>query len=197
MAMGFGGKDIYLTPQEAAALLRVSPVTLRHWSLEGRLDFVTTPGGHRRYAREEVERFARDYAQRVPRCEAPPQRRVLLVENNHLVSAYLMVLFEGLDAVVTSEVAHDMFEAGFKLADFQPHTVVLDLATPGLDAPSVCRRIKENPETCHMRVVMIGSSGQENEKRQAMAEGAETCLTKPVEMAQLMAALGLKQAPPA
>ena len=188
MATSFGGKEIYLTPHEAAQRLRVSPVTLRHWSLEGRLAFVTTPGGHRRYAREEVERFAR--AHQTPRCAANP-RRVLMVEDNVLVSAYLTALFEGMDSPVESDVAHDVFEAGQKLADFRPHAVLLDLATPGLDALSVCRRIKQNPDTCHMRVVVITNDRQDGDERRARAEGAETCLAKPLEMGQLMAALGL------
>lgn len=187
------GKDIYLTPQEAATLLRVSPVTLRHWSLEGRLAFVTTPGGHRRYAPEEVERFA--HSCRIPRCEAP-QRRVLLVENNLLVSDYLAALFDALETPVESAVAHDAFEAGLKLADFRPHAVLLDLSTAGHDGLSVCRRIKENPDTRDTRVVVISDDGLGEDEQRVMAEGAEACLAKPLEMGQLMAALGLDQAAP-
>ena len=195
MAIHADSQEIYLTPHEAAQKLRVSPVTLRHWSLEGRLAFVTTPGGHRRYAREEVERFANAHRARVPRCEADP-RRVLLVEDNLLVSAYLTALFEGLASPVASDVAHDVFEAGLKLVDFRPHAVLLDLTTPGCDGLSVCRRIKENPATCHMRVVVITGEGQGDEERRARAEGAAACLAKPLDMAQLMAALDLEQAVP-
>jgi excisionase family DNA binding protein len=190
MAMSFGGQEIYLTPHEAAQRLRVSPVTLRHWSLEGRLAFVTTPGGHRRYAREEIERFAREHQTQAD------QQRVLLVEDNVLVSAYLTALFEGLDSPVASDVARDVFETGLKLADFRPHAVLLDLTTPGLDALSICRRIKENPGTRDTMVVVITDDRHGGEERRARAEGAEACLYKPLEMAQLMAALGLERTVP-
>lgn len=193
--MAKSGQEIYLTPHEAALLLRVSPVTLRHWSLAGRLAFATTPGGHRRYAREEVARFAREHQTQVPCCAANP-RRVLLVEDNVLVSAYLTALFEGLDSRLQSDVAHDVFEAGMKLVDFRPHAVLLDLTTPGLDGLSVCRRIKENPDTRHMRVVVMTDGEQGDGERRARAEGAEAWLAKPVEMAQLMLALGLEKAVP-
>jgi excisionase family DNA binding protein len=191
MATAHGKKDGYLTPHEAAERLMVSPVTLRHWSLEGKLDFVTTPGGHRRYALEEVERFAREHRMR-PALPAVEPRRVLLVEDNALVSDYLKTLFAGVAEAVQSEVACDNFEAGCKLVDFRPHVVLLDLATTGCRGFGVCRRIKEHPATCHTRVVMIAGSRQEEEIRQAEAVGAEACLIKPLELDQLFAALGLE-----
>ena len=43
-----------LTPAEAAAIFRVAPRTLARWSAAGRLTAVRTPGGHRRYLKDEV-----------------------------------------------------------------------------------------------------------------------------------------------
>lgn len=39
---------------EAAALLGVSPETVRNWTNAGKLAAVVTPGGHRRYRRSDV-----------------------------------------------------------------------------------------------------------------------------------------------
>jgi excisionase family DNA binding protein len=41
----------------AARLLGVDPDTLRRWSDEGRVEAFTTPGGHRRFDRREIERL--------------------------------------------------------------------------------------------------------------------------------------------
>jgi excisionase family DNA binding protein len=41
----------------AARLLGVDPDTLRRWSDEGRVEAFTTPGGHRRFDRSEIERL--------------------------------------------------------------------------------------------------------------------------------------------
>jgi excisionase family DNA binding protein len=41
----------------AARLLGVDPDTLRRWSDEGRVEAYTTPGGHRRFDRREIERL--------------------------------------------------------------------------------------------------------------------------------------------
>ncbi len=42
---------------EASSLLGVSPATLRRWSDAGRLRVFTTPGGHRRFSRDALERL--------------------------------------------------------------------------------------------------------------------------------------------
>ena len=49
--------DALLTPAEVAALFRVDPKTVTRWAKAGKLSSIRTLGGHRRYKREEVERF--------------------------------------------------------------------------------------------------------------------------------------------
>lgn len=43
-----------LTPSEVAKLFRVDPKTVTRWARRGRLEAVTTPGGHRRFLASEV-----------------------------------------------------------------------------------------------------------------------------------------------
>lgn len=47
----------YLTPGQAASILGVSPKTINRWTKEGRLQCMTTLGGHRRF-RADVIRAA-------------------------------------------------------------------------------------------------------------------------------------------
>ncbi len=44
----------YLTRSEVARLFEVSPATVARWTREGKLPFVLTLGGQRRYARDQV-----------------------------------------------------------------------------------------------------------------------------------------------
>jgi excisionase family DNA binding protein len=48
----------YLRPAEAATLLHVSPQTISRWAKEGRIGYVLTLGGHRRFRATEVRRLA-------------------------------------------------------------------------------------------------------------------------------------------
>ncbi|MBA3944996.1 MAG: helix-turn-helix domain-containing protein [Herpetosiphonaceae bacterium] len=47
----------WLTLSQASELLGVHPATLRQWSDEGKINLFRTPGGHRRFARSEIERL--------------------------------------------------------------------------------------------------------------------------------------------
>lgn len=44
-----------LTPRQVAELFNVHPTTVGRWETEGRLRGIRTPGGHRRFRREDVE----------------------------------------------------------------------------------------------------------------------------------------------
>ena len=46
-----------LTPAEVAARFRVDPKTVTRWAKAGKLNFIRTLGGHRRYRASEVEQF--------------------------------------------------------------------------------------------------------------------------------------------
>lgn len=48
----------YLPPSEVAAILHVSPKTGSRWAKEGKLPFLRTLGGHRRYPKREIEELA-------------------------------------------------------------------------------------------------------------------------------------------
>jgi excisionase family DNA binding protein len=60
----------YLTRTEVARLLDVSPATVARWTRQGKLRFVLTLGGQRRYARREILEVARGIHE--PRRAAGP-----------------------------------------------------------------------------------------------------------------------------
>ena len=48
----------YLRTTEVADILQVSPKTVSRWATEGKLPFLKTLGGHRRYPAAEIRRLA-------------------------------------------------------------------------------------------------------------------------------------------
>lgn len=44
-----------LTPRQVAKMFNVHPTTVGRWETDGRLRGIRTPGGHRRFRREDVE----------------------------------------------------------------------------------------------------------------------------------------------
>ena len=50
--------DVFLQTKEVAAMLHVSPKTINRWSKEGKLPFVRTLGGHRRFPEPAIRAIA-------------------------------------------------------------------------------------------------------------------------------------------
>lgn len=59
--------------------------------------------------------------------------------------------------------------------------VLLDVMMPGMDGFEACRRIKTNPRTSHVPVVMVTALDQPSDKVQGLESGADDFLTKPVD----------------
>jgi CheY-like chemotaxis protein len=64
--------------------------------------------------------------------------------------------------------------------------ILLDVVMPCLDGYEVCRRVRDDPATAFLPVVMITASG-EQEKRRAIEAGADDFVTKPFDHAELLA----------
>jgi len=183
----------YLTPNQVAELMMVSPATVRQWAEKGELNALTTPGGHRRFLPADVERFARDKGVALVTA-ATEEMRILVVDDDVQLSRYLEALFEGFENKVVVKTVNDSFRAGFKVKSFNPHVVLLDLMMPGMDGFEVCRLLKSEPSTKAVRVIaMTGYPTPENIEK-ILDAGAEACLSKPLDETVLLERLGLKQA---
>lgn len=52
--------DNWLSLKDAAARLTVHPTTLRRWADKGAITYMLTPGGHRRFAEADIDRFVQE-----------------------------------------------------------------------------------------------------------------------------------------
>ncbi len=66
-----------------------------------------------------------------------------------------------------------------KVESFQPDVVLLDLMLPGIDGMSVCRKIRENPETADITIIMITAKGEEADIVIGLELGADDYIVKP------------------
>ena len=64
--------------------------------------------------------------------------------------------------------------------------VLLDIVMPGIDGYEVCRRIRSEPATAFLPVVMITASGDQ-EKARAIEAGADDFVSKPFHQGELLA----------
>jgi len=59
MADGFESEEL-LTPSEVASMFRVNPKTVTRWARAGRISYIKTLGGHRRFKASEIRRLLAD-----------------------------------------------------------------------------------------------------------------------------------------
>ncbi|MGN7291530.1 PleD family two-component system response regulator [Rhizobium sp. SAFR-030] len=81
-------------------------------------------------------------------------------------------------------------EDGFKALEIVAKTpvdiILLDVMMPGMDGFEVCERLKGNPATSHIPVVMVTALDQPADRVRGLKAGADDFLTKPVNDLQLI-----------
>jgi putative two-component system response regulator len=114
---------------------------------------------------------------------APP--RVLIVDDNPTVADLLeqVLRAEGNDVVV----ATDGLEALTSVDRQAPDLILLDLDLPGLHGYEVCRRLKSNPATRLIPVVIVTARNDPGDRVDAWDLGADDFLTKPFRLAEVTA----------
>ncbi len=73
------------------------------------------------------------------------------------------------------------------IRDQLPDIILLDVMMPGMDGFEVCRRIKADPKTMHIPVVMVTALDHPRDRVSGLEAGAEDFLTKPVHDVALFA----------
>lgn len=67
-----------------------------------------------------------------------------------------------------------------------PDLFVLDWMLPGIDGLELCRRLKADPRTAHVPVLLITARGREADVFRALADGVDDCLIKPFGIAEFV-----------
>jgi phosphate regulon transcriptional regulator PhoB len=68
-----------------------------------------------------------------------------------------------------------------------PDLVVLDLMLPGIQGLEVCKRIRKDPETASIPIIMLTAKGAEIDKIVGLELGADDYITKPFSVKELLA----------
>ncbi len=78
-------------------------------------------------------------------------------------------------------------EEGLRMAREQkPDLILLDLMMPGLSGFEVCARVKTDPQTGGIPVLLVTALSQISDKERALAAGGDDFLTKPFQRAELL-----------
>jgi excisionase family DNA binding protein len=175
--------DRLLTSHEVGALLQVNPSSINKWVNEGRLAAFRTPGGHRRIRAGDLVVFLDMHKMPVPRSLSSAAKRRMLVVDDDLpqLQAIQRLLKPHMDRVQVALVSNGI-DALVQVGAFKPHLIVLDVFMPELDGLEVCRRLKANPDTREIDVIVTSGSFTPALEENAVSAGALRCLPKPIDI---------------
>ncbi|MFO0388001.1 MAG: response regulator transcription factor [bacterium] len=111
--------------------------------------------------------------------------RLLIVEDQPDIRKLISMTLEFSDFEVHE--AEDG-SSGLQLVErIRPVIVLLDVMMPGeLDGIQVCERIKKNPHTAHIKVVLLTARGQKTDLEVGKKAGCDAYLVKPFSPLQLI-----------
>lgn len=110
--------------------------------------------------------------------------RVLVIEDSATQREMIANLLRGSGLTVIE--ATDGVEALDKIQGNPPDLVVLDIVMPRMNGYEVCRRLKADPKTKNVPVVMCSSKGEEFDRYWGMKQGADAYVAKPFQPTELI-----------
>jgi two-component system, sensor histidine kinase and response regulator len=117
-------------------------------------------------------------------CAESAQPKILIVEdkqdNIDLISYFLKPQNYELIIAMDGETAIE------KVASNPPDIILLDIMLPKMSGFEVCERIKKNPETRFIPVIMITALKELKDKIHSLEVGADDFITKPFENVELL-----------
>jgi len=112
------------------------------------------------------------------------KNRILVVEDEESLLKLESILLSSKGYNVTGVM--DGKSALEEIATNKPDLVILDIMLPEIDGFEVCRRIKENPETSGIPVVMLTAKKNSQDVARGTEVGAAAYLTKPFKSAKVI-----------
>jgi PAS domain S-box-containing protein len=104
-----------------------------------------------------------------------------LTQNNELLEAYLVPQGYEVIKAVSGE------EAFKKLADNQIDLILLDVMMPGMDGFEVTRRIRQDPKTRLMPIILVTALKETEDRIKGIKAGCDDYISKPFDKMELLA----------
>lgn len=112
------------------------------------------------------------------------KNRILIVDDNQANCELLDAYLSHVDCEI--EFAADGREALAKTASFHPDLILLDVMMPKLSGFEVCQRIKQDPATQHIMILMVTALNELGDIERAVEAGTNDFLSKPINKVELL-----------
>ena len=112
------------------------------------------------------------------------KNKILVVDDDSSIINFLKEVLE-LDYELKTAASGE--EALRLIESFKPEIVLLDVMMPGIDGYETCRRIKENEQSTHVKILFLSAKVTLEERLKGYKVGGDDYVTKPFETEELLA----------
>jgi two-component system alkaline phosphatase synthesis response regulator PhoP len=114
----------------------------------------------------------------------PSPSRILIADDNRANVELLEAFLASVDC--DTEIAVDGQDTLDKVASFQPDLILLDVMMPKLSGFEVCRKLKDDPRTQKIMVLMVTALNELGDYERAVQAKCDDFLSKPVNKLELL-----------
>ena len=111
--------------------------------------------------------------------------KILIADDDAVLRKYLGTVLEKNDYQYTT--ATNGIEAFEKVRTYRPDLLLLDVMMPEMDGLEVCKKLKDDPSTRHIPIILITGSTDRELRINGLSAGANDFLTKPIDRPELIA----------
>jgi CheY-like chemotaxis protein len=115
---------------------------------------------------------------------AARKSRVLIADDNEPNRELLEVYLAEIDCEIATAI--DGRDTLDKVAAFLPNVILLDVMMPKLSGFEVCQRLKSDPSTSPIMILMVTALGELGDIERAVEAGTDDFLSKPVNKVELV-----------
>lgn len=161
--------------KDLCEMFNVTRETISNWVQEGKIKSARTAGGHLRFEKNNIDKFAAECKLKIKK-HGPRRFRVLIVDDQESLLRVLKGMFEAKAKSVDVETAVNGVDAGIKIAELFPDLIILDAMMPGLKGLDVLKSMKGSDKFKKIKVIAYTAYPEEAEKM--LKAGADRALVK-------------------
>jgi two-component system alkaline phosphatase synthesis response regulator PhoP len=111
-------------------------------------------------------------------------KKILIIEDDPAISRLVdySLRHEGYEVIA----ATNGLEGIRKVHDEAPDLKILDVMLPGMDGFEICARLRSDPDTAQLLILMFSAKAQEIDKNTGLKVGADDYLPKPAAPAEIV-----------
>ena len=130
--------------------------------------------------------YSRKWASRCRRNRTSlARKKILVVDDDKIVVDTIVQALEEDEHGYDLISAADGVEAESQITRFKPDLIILDIMIPDINGYEVCRKVKSDPATKDIKIIVLSAYLSEEAFLQMRTYGAEACFSKPLSLEKL------------